>query len=122
MDVPDTDLQVSLYEIRPDGSSVALGGDLVRARYRESLREEKPVPAGEIVRYEFDAFPFVSRLVAKGSRIRFVVNCADTLSLQRNRNSGGVVAEETAASARTAHVTLHHDAAHPSVLELPIGE
>jgi predicted acyl esterase len=121
MDVPDTDLLVSLYEIRPDGSSVALGVDLLRARYRESLREEKPVPPGEIVRYEFDAFPFVSRLVSKGSRLRFVVNCADTLALQRNRNSGGVVAEETGASARTAHVSVHHDAAHASRIEIPIG-
>lgn len=122
MDVPDADLQVSLYEIRPDGTSVALGGDLIRARYRESLREEKLVPPGEIVRYEFDGFPFVSRLVAKGSRLRFVVNCADSLAFERNRHSGGVVAEETAASARIAHVTIHHDAAHASFLELPLGE
>jgi putative CocE/NonD family hydrolase len=39
MDVPDTDLEVDLYEILPDGGSVALTGATMRARYRESLRE-----------------------------------------------------------------------------------
>ncbi|MBK9745320.1 MAG: hypothetical protein IPO91_00940 [Chloroflexi bacterium] len=31
-----------------------------------------------------------------------------------------MVAEETGADARTAHITLYHDANHPSYLELPI--
>jgi hypothetical protein len=31
-----------------------------------------------------------------------------------------VVVNETAKDARTAHVTLHHDAEHPSCLEIPI--
>ena len=121
MDVPDVDLQVALSEIRPDGQSVSLGVDVLRARYRESLREGKPVPPGEIVEYVFDDFPFHSRLLAKGSRLRFVVSCVDGLGPERNRCSGGVVAEATAADARTAHVTLHHDAAHQSRIEIPIG-
>ena len=33
---------------------------------------------------------------------------------------GGVVADEMAKDARTAHVTLYHDAEHPSALEIPI--
>jgi hypothetical protein len=32
------------------------------------------------------------------------------------------VSAESAKSARAAHVTLLHDAAHASVLELPVGE
>src|ERR1043166_4628854 len=32
MDVPDSDFAVSLYEIKPDGSSVQLTSDLMRAR------------------------------------------------------------------------------------------
>src|SRR3989440_7170802 len=39
MDVPDTDLEADLYEILPDGESVALSSASMRARYRESLRE-----------------------------------------------------------------------------------
>jgi hypothetical protein len=40
--------------------------------------------------------------------------------MQKNYNSGGVVAEESGKDARTAHVTLYHDAEHPSCLELPV--
>jgi putative CocE/NonD family hydrolase len=120
MDVPDTDLGATLYEIKPDGTSVQLTSDIKRARYRESLRQEKLVTPGEIDRYVFDSFTFVSRRLAKGSRLRLVVGASNTINLERNYNSGGAVAGESAKDARTAHVTLYHDAQHPSFLELPM--
>jgi len=73
MDVPDTDLEVTLYEILSDGSSIQLSSANMRARYRESLRQEKPVPPGKAEKYVFDNFTFFSRQVAKGSRLRLVV-------------------------------------------------
>jgi len=120
LDVPDTDFSVSVTEILADGRSVALTQDLMRARYRDSLREAKPVPAGEIVRYQFDGFFWFSRRIAKGSRLRLVFKSPNSIFLQKNYNSGGVVAEESGADARTAHVRLYHDAEHPSYLELPV--
>ena len=120
IDVPDTDFQVSVYEILADGTSVSLTGDVMRARYRESLREEHLVKAGEINRYEFDGFNFFSRRIAKGSRLRLVFSSPNTIYLEKNYNGGGVVAEESGKDARTAHVTLYHDAEHMSALELPI--
>jgi uncharacterized protein len=51
MDVPDTDFQVTLYEIRADGSSILLSSDSLRARYRESLEREVLVQPGAIFRY-----------------------------------------------------------------------
>jgi uncharacterized protein len=120
LDVPDTDFSATLYEILPDGSSVELTSDVMRARYRESLSQEKLVKPGEIDPYVFDGFTFFSRRIAKGSRLRLVLNCPNSIYVEKNYNSGGVVAEETAKDARTAHVTIYHDAAHPSRLELPI--
>jgi len=120
MDVPDTDLEVLLYEILPDGSSVVLSGATMRARYRESLDREKPVPLGKAEKYVFDNFTFFSRRVAKGSRLRLLVHCINSIGAEKNYNSGGVVADETGKDARTAHVTLLHDASHPSALEIPI--
>ncbi len=121
MDVPDTDLEVALFEILPDGGSVLLSGATMRARYRESLRQEKLVPIGKPEKYVFDNFLFFSRRVAKGSRLRLLVRCINSIAAQKNYNSGGVVAMETGKDARTAHVTLLHDAAHPSAFEIPIG-
>jgi hypothetical protein len=40
IDQPDTDFDVSIFEIRPDGSSIALTSDAMRARYRENARAE----------------------------------------------------------------------------------
>ena len=120
IDVPDTDFVVTVAEVLPDGRYVFLTRDLKRARYRESLTTEKLVTPGEVICYEFDSFMFFSRLVGKGSRLRLTFASPNTIQLQKNYNSGGVVAEETAADARTAHVTLYHDADHPSYLELPI--
>ncbi len=120
MDVPDTDFEASVYEIMSDGTCIYLTGDMLRARYRESLRQEKLLKAGEINRYEFNGFYFFSRRIAKGSRLRLVLKCPNSIYWQKNYNSGGVVAEETAKDARTAHITLYHDTEHPSFLEIPI--
>jgi len=120
MDVPDTDFAVSVYEIKRDGTSVSLTSDAMRARYRESRTEEKLVKPGEINRYEFNSFTFFSRRIAKGSRLRLILSCPNTIQLEKNYNSGKVVAEESGKDARTAHVTLYHDTSHPSSLEIPV--
>ena len=122
LDVPDTDFQASLYEILPNGGSVFLTSDLLRARYRDSLEKETLVPKGEAVRYDFTGFTWFSRQVSKGSRLRLVVSCPNSVFYEKNYNSGGAVADETARDARTAHVVLYHDAGHPSVLEIPLGK
>jgi predicted acyl esterase len=44
----------------------------------------------------------------------------NSIQVEKNYNSGGVVASESAEDARTAHIALYHDARHASFLELPI--
>ena len=120
MDVPDTDLEADLYEILPDGGSVALTGASMRARYRESLREARPVMPGKIEKYVFDNFTFFARRIGKGSRLRLVVRSINSTGSEKNYNSGGIVAAETGKDAKTAHISLVHDKEHPGALELPV--
>jgi hypothetical protein len=120
LDVPDTDFLVALYEVLPDGSSVALTGDLLRARYRNSLEKAELVQPGKIERYVFDGFSWFSRQISKGSRLRLVIASPNSMYLEKNYNSGGVVADESGKDARTAHITLYHDSEHPSALEIPV--
>jgi len=122
IDVPDTDFQATLSEIRFDGSHVRLTQDMLRARYRESLRQEKLVIPGQINCYTLTGFTFFSRRIAKGSRLRLVISCPNSIYLEKNYNSGGVVAEESGEDARTAHVTLYHDAEHVSHIDLPLAK
>jgi putative CocE/NonD family hydrolase len=120
LDVPDADLAASLYEILPDGSSVLLSLDQLRARYRESLSQERLVVPGAVERYDFGRFTWFARRIGKGSRLRLVIQSLNSSQVEKNYGSGKPVAEESGADARVAHVTLYHDADHPSVLELPI--
>ena len=120
IDVPDTDFAVEVDEIKADGTSVQLTSDMLRARYRDSLEKAKLVTPGEVNRYEFSGFSFFSRKIAKGSRLRMVLTCPNSIQLEKNYNSGKDVADESAKDARTAHVTLYHDAQHASYLEIPV--
>jgi putative CocE/NonD family hydrolase len=122
IDQPDTDFNVTVYEVRPDGSSIALTGDIKRARYRDSLRTPQLVTTREPQRYEFDGFTFVSRMLRQGSRLRLVIGPANSMYAQKNFNSGGDVSSETKSDARTVTVKLYHDRAHPSALFVPLGQ
>jgi len=119
-DVPDTDFAVTLYEIMPDGKSIELTSDLMRARFRDSTERETPLTPGKITRFEFGGFTWFSRRVSKGSRLRLVITCPNTSSLEKNYNAGGKVESESGKDARVAHITIYHDAQHQSVLEIPV--
>jgi len=121
IDTLDTDLSADLYEIQPDGTSIALWSDIRRLRYRESLREAKLVKPGEIVRCDFNPGLFVARRLMKGSRLRLVISSPNSILWQKNYNSGGVVADETAKDARTAHVQVYHDATRASSIQVPFS-
>ena len=121
IDSPDTDFQVMLYEIKPDGQSIALSVDRMRARYRESLKRETPVKPGELNQYQFKSFTFVCRRISKDSRLRLVITSPNSIFAEKNYNAGGVVTRESGKDSHVAHVTLYHDAQHPSRLDVPLG-
>ena len=122
LDAPDTDIGIDVYAIDDAGGSLFLSSDLMRTRYRNSLREPKLAVPGKVEEYTFDRFTFVSRLVKKGSRLRVVIHPINSLYSEKNYNSGGVVAQETKKDARAVTVTLHHDGGKPSALYVPIGK
>jgi len=122
IDAPDTDLDVRVYEVTADGGSILLSTDLMRARYRESLREPHPVKTKAPLLYNFEHFTFVSRLLRKGSRLRLVIAPLDSIYYQKNYNSGAAVSTETAQAARPVTVTLYHDRTHQSALFVPMGQ
>ncbi len=120
LDVPDTDFEVTLFEIFPDGSSVFLTQDFMRARYRESLKKEKLINCDEINKFEFTGFTFFSRLLRKNSSLRLLIKSPNSIFIQKNYNSGGVVAKESWKDVRIAHITLYHDLKYRSYLEIPL--
>jgi putative CocE/NonD family hydrolase len=121
IDQPDTDFAATVHEVLPDGSSVRLSSDVLRARYRESLREARLVEKHRVLRYDFERFTFISRQLRQGSRLRLVLGPINSIYAQKNYNSGGIVADESSKDARTVTVSLYHDARHPSALYVPLG-
>ncbi len=121
IDQPDTDFRASVYEINVDGSSTLLSSDMLRARYRESVRVEKLIETHEPLRYEFRNFTFVARRIRRDSRLRLVIGPINSIYSQKNHNTGSIVSEETVADSRPVTVWLFHDADHPSALHVPIG-
>jgi putative CocE/NonD family hydrolase len=122
MDVPDTDFEAILYEIRPDGKCIYLTSAVMRARFRISPGKENLAKPGEINLYHFKSFHFTSRKIMKGSCLRLVFGALNSPYFQKNYNSGGDVTLETAKEARTAHIKLWHNFDYPSSLVLPIAK
>ena len=121
IDQPDTDFVVTVAEVGPNGTVTPLSSDIMRARYRETLRSQKLVTTKEPLRYDFSHFKFASRLVSKGSRLELVLAAANSIQNQKNYNSGGVIADETIADSRPVTVTLFHDAKRRSALYVPVA-
>lgn len=121
IDRPDTDFQVSIQEVKADGSTLLLATDQKRARYRVSNRKAELIRTDKPLRYDFDQFPFVARALAAGSRLRLVIGPINSIYSEKNYNSGGDINRETFADGAPVTVRVIHDAAHPSALAVPIG-
>lgn len=121
MDVLDTDFSATLYEITADGRAIFLTSQLQRARYREGLGSEKLMTPGAVTPFLLDDFDFFARRIAAGSRVRLVIAAVNSPQWEKNYNTGGPVAFESGKNARTARVSLYHDPARPSALELPVA-
>ncbi len=121
LDVPDTDLELVLYQIRPDGTSVQLAQDQLRVRYRNSLRTPTPAPINGAFRVTLADFQFFARRIAQGSRLRLLVHAPNSIYTQKNFNSGGDVGRESGVDARTARISLHLGGERASYIELPLA-
>lgn len=117
-DVPDTDLQVQLFAINPDGTAVALSSQILRARYRNSFRTPEFLTPNKVERFTFDQMTFFARSLPAGSRLRLAIGALNSSAFERNYNAARDVADETAKDARTAHVRIYHTAQYPSFLEV----
>ncbi len=120
LNVPDTDLGIQLFEVRPTGKVITLATDVVRARYRKSLSKPELVTPGKVYLYELDRFTFFSRTLKKGSRIRLIIHSLNVPFYQKNYNTGGIVGRESIKDARKAVIKVYHDKKYPGCLELPV--
>lgn len=117
----DTDFTGKLVDVYPEGSAEILTDGILRARYRESFSDPRPLEPGEVYDLRVDMWA-TSNVFRAGHRIRLEVSSSNFPRFDRNTNTGGTVYEEDEADFVRAINRVHHDRAHPSRLVLPIIE
>jgi hypothetical protein len=111
------DFTAKLIDVGPDGFAQNLTEGILRARYRESTSEAKPIVPGKIYEYKIDMWS-TSNVFLKGHRIRVEVSSSNFPRFDRNLNTGTSAAED--ATFVKATNTVLHDREHPSALVLPV--
>ena len=116
---PDTDFTGKLVDVFPDGRAVFLTDGILRARYRNSLAEPEPLTPGEPCQISLD-LSVTSNVFLPGHRIRLEVSSSNFPRFDRNTNTGGVIADESADQATVAVNRVLHGPEYPSQLTLPV--
>ena len=118
-DAPDADLWALLEDVAPDGTAWNLsspGTDVLRASEREP-GPPRMLVSGEPVLLRFPNLRTGNRF-GKGHRVRVVLCGSFMPRFSRNPQTG--LSETVSEGTRPARLTIHHDAAHPSRLVLPV--
>jgi uncharacterized protein len=125
----DADWVVKLIDVYPDvvPSDTAMGGyqlpialEIFRGRYRDSFEKPSPIPPNRVQRYRY-ALPPVNHVFLPGHRI--MVQVQSSLFPLYDRNPQTYVDNiffATPADFRKATQRIHHSAAAPSAIELPV--
>jgi putative CocE/NonD family hydrolase len=117
----DTDFTGKLVDVYPDGRAMILTDGILRARYRDSFEEPKHLVSGEVYEFTIDLWA-TANVFLPGHRLRLEVSSSNFPKFNRNSNTGGDIAKETAEQYKSAQNKVYHDAVHASRLILPIIE
>jgi putative CocE/NonD family hydrolase len=115
--VPDTDVMVKLVDVYPDGRAINLDDTGLRLRYRDGFDRPAPMQPGTIYRATLGEMATAARLPT-GHRLRIEIASSNFSGYERNLNTGGSNFDETVP--QIANNRIHHDAAHPSSIELSV--
>ena len=117
---PDTDFVAKLIELFPDGRAMLLMDGVIRAMYRDPAQGAQPLARDRVYRVTID-LGHIHHTLQAGSRIEVDVTSSNFPRRARNTNSGNpVLARDGEAAIRIAANTVHHAAATPSFIELPV--
>jgi putative CocE/NonD family hydrolase len=114
---PDTDWVVKLCRVDSGGRTFNVCDGVLRASYRRSQSERRPVEPGAVERYEVDLWA-TAIVFAPGEQLRVLVTSSDFPRYDRNPNTGELGVE--AAGSIPALQQIFHDREHASHVVLPV--
>lgn len=104
--IVDTDFTAKLVDVWPDGRAEILCDGIVRARFRDSLTDPRPLTPGRVHEVRIDVGP-TAAVFRRGHRIRLEVAGSNFPRFDLNPRGRAVN-------------QVHHSRTHPSHLVLPI--
>ncbi len=119
----DTDFTAKLIDVHPasadwpGGFDLNLADGIVRARFRDSLKQEKLMKPGTVYPFTIKLYP-TSNVFKKGHRIRVDLSSSNFPRFDVNPNTGEPLAEHRRLVIATN--TILHDREHPSHIVLPV--
>jgi len=119
----DTDFTAKLIDVYPAsadwpaGFDLNLGDGIVRARFRESLKEEKLMEPGTVYPFTIKLYP-TSNVFKKGHRIRVDISSSNFPRFDVNPNTGEPLNDHR--ESIVAVNAIVHDKARPSHIVLPV--
>ncbi|MHB8899125.1 MAG: CocE/NonD family hydrolase [Thermoguttaceae bacterium] len=119
----DTDFTAKLLDVYPPspdfpgGFDMNLGDGILRARFRDSITEERLMEPGKPYPMTIKLYP-TSNIFKKGHRIRVDISSSNFPRFDINPNTGEPLGEQRRQV--IAVNTIHHDASHPSHILLPV--
>ncbi|WP_300932574.1 CocE/NonD family hydrolase [Prosthecobacter sp.] len=121
-DAVDTDFTAKLIDVYPfsadwpHGFDLNLADGIVRARFRDSLQEEKFMEPGKVYPFTIKLYP-TSNVFKKGHRIRVDISSSNFPRFDVNPNTGEPLQQHRRTV--TATNTVHYGSEHPSHIVLP---
>ena len=114
----DTDFTAKLVDVHPDGFAQNVLNRVVRARFRNGSKEAPSlIQPGRAYEYQID-LGYTANVFRAGHRVRLDVSSSKFPQLARNHNTGNEPGDD--AEFEVATQTIHHDAEHPSYVELAV--
>jgi len=120
---PDTDFTAKLIDVYPPsddfpaGFDLNIGDGIIRARFRDSIAEEKLMTPGETCEFTIRLYP-TSNVFKKGHRIRVDISSSNFPRFDLNPNTGEPLNDNYRVA--TADNTVCHERLHPSHIVLPV--
>jgi putative CocE/NonD family hydrolase len=116
-DALDTDVTLKLVDVFPDGRAMNIVEGITRVRYRNSYGRPEMMKPNTVYEVPVDLHA-TSWFLAPGHRLRVEVSSSNFPRFDRNLNTGGKNYDET--TWKVAKNSVHHTAARPSRLILPV--
>jgi uncharacterized protein len=118
-DQPDCDIAVRVCDKYPDGRSMLITDGIKRLRFRNgdySASGEEFMTAGTVYNVQVD-LPYTNYSWLAGHQIKIYLSGNHDVRFNVNLQDGGPM--YTAGAGNVANITIHHDAAYPSRINLP---